>query len=1206
MNDETVIPIVLLHASEEEPQAEQLAKSIEEFGYKVWHTGHVLVGDVVVQELSERLAMGGPVVICGTARAAGSKWLRKIVAHLQGFSANGHPRIFPVRMDSDADLEAVGLSAKIAECSIDRQSGLSELRKALTRHFPSSGTRELMTPTGTDWPTGDFDDWLTPVVDYSESALRAFREKLRPEIREFRLPDSLDPNTFLVSANLALNRRLYSAAVLLFAAAPEHRIRSAYIQCVKYSGVDRTAAQDGREFSGPLISQLSDAMTFIENRIGKAGIIVPGSVEARTEFQFPMVCLRELLANALCHRDYLDTKRHTHVRIFDDKIEIVSPGKWAAREIPERLELQLTDLISEPVSRNERLASALRWVSLVETEGSGIPNATMDCEHKGAPPPSVIFTDEMVKVTIYPRSDWDIVTLDRRGAHVVPSAHTVTRAEKRAEIRIVHALQPAPHFHGREELVQGLAAWVSDLTSPDRVWSLVAAGGTGKTAVVEKVVAGMRAGEANVLVWSFYEQPDADAFLRECNQLFLGEDEGPAGGRLERLERGLRDGRPHLIVLDGLERVQADAGGGKVRGELSDHSLKLLLRAMAAGLGRARALVTSRYPLVDLQDWTNRGYRDTSLDDLSPEAAVAVLRGWGVVGDDDALRVAAAQVGYHALSVAVLGSYLHSFADGRIEAVEAFELDAVTGDDPRAAKLARVLAYYAERLPEEERELLARISVFPRGVTIDLLGVLVDAGGEVAGLLLKAKPRLVALLGSLRARGLVFQYQSDEAVTWTAHPFLRERFRGLLGCPAERVFDVVAQALGAGLEKRPHTKPTDPATLDRYERLIEATRLAGREQEAFELYWYGLGAYEHLGWVLGEYERGYRILAAFSATGSPADLGVTMAPLQRSLLATHLSLFAMNLGRLEEARAIRRLDDRWKTSLAEPKETSIGLQNSSEVAFDLGRLAEARGLATEAKNEAETASDDTVTKNSLAYRASAAHALGDVAAARADFAAATEPEGEALYSLSGAQHARHHLDLGDLDAARALADHGLAKAYRHGWNDEIPWFAALLARIDLAEGRDPTPHLDAIRAWTSRTGDMEYIIEAHLLAARYLLTRGDIQSALGEAETGLLHAVACGFGLLRIELLVALARIRLAWPDPPRAIQAAREALDLAAHPDCGYAWGEADAAQAWGEAYFANGELALARRAFTRALDVRRRIEHPGASETERWLART
>ena len=422
----------------------------------------------------------------------------------------------------------------------------------------------------------------------------------------------------------------------------------------------------------------------------------------------------------------------------------------------------------------------------------------------------------------------------------------------------------------------------------------------------------MQPGEANVLVWSFYERPEADAFLRECNQLFLGEEEGPAGGRLERLQRGLRDGRPHLIVLDGLERVQEDAGGGRVRGELTDHTLKLLLRALAAGLGRARALVTSRFPLVDLQDWTNRGYRDTRLDDLSPEAAVAVLRGWDVAGDDGALRTAAAQVGYHALSVAVLGSYLRFFAAGRVEAVKDFDLDAVTGDDPRAAKLARVLAYYAERLPVEERELLARLSVFPRGVTLDLLGVVIDAGGEVAGLLVNAKPRLVALLGSLRRRGLIFEYRSDAAVTWTAHPFLRERFRALLGCPAERVFDVVAEALGAGLERRPDTMPSEPAVLDRYERLIEATRLAGREQEAFESFLVRVGWLRSpRGW-LGEFDRGYRILAAFSADrparGPRRDDG-SLDGGRSSPTTSPCSL--ARLGRLAEAWAIRRLDDNW-------------------------------------------------------------------------------------------------------------------------------------------------------------------------------------------------------------------------------------------------------------------------------------------------------
>jgi len=791
------------------------------------------------------------------------------------------------------------------------------------------------------------------------------------------------------------------------------------------------------------------------------------------------------------------------------------------------------------------------------------------------------------------------------GAYVRKEAKPATIAPVRAEIRVVHALQPAPHFRGREALLDELAAWVTDLASPDRVWSLAAAGGTGKTAVVERVVAQMEPGEASMLVWSFYERPDADAFLRECNQLFLGEDEGPAGGRLERLERGLRDGRPHLIVLDGLERVQEDAGGGRVRGELSDHSLKLLLRALAAGLGRARALVTSRYPLVDLQDWTNRGYRETRLDDLSQEAAVAVLRGWDVAGEDAALRAAAEQVGNHALSVAVLGSYVRSFADWRIEAVQDFDLDAVTGEDARAAKLARVLAYYAQRLPDEERELLARLSVFPRGVTLDLLGVVVDAGGEVAGLLLKAKPRLGALLESLRERGLVFRYRRDAAVTWTAHPFLRERFRELLGCPAEELFAAVAEALGAGLEKRPDIKPTDPGELDRYERLIEATRLAGREDDAFELYWYGLGSYEHLAQRIGEHERGYRIIAGFSRTGRPEDLGATMALRRRSLLATTLALFAANLGRLREARAIRRLDDGWKQSLDDAKETSIGLRNSSDLAFQLGRLHESRCFATEALAAAEAVGERSGECFSLGYRAIAAHAMGDIAVAREDFAAATERQGGPLISLRGSHQARHHLDLGELGASRADATRGLDTARSRDWNRELPRFHALLARIELAEGGDPTPHLDEIRDWTSRTGEMEFIIEAHLLAARHLVARGDPQVALAEAEIGFLQAESCDYGLLRIELLIDLAHIRLAWPDPDQAIQAAREALDLAAHPDCGYAWGQADAAQAWGEAFFSNREFALARRAFDHALDVRQRIEHPGTSETLRWLDR-
>jgi hypothetical protein len=531
--------------------------------------------------------------------------------------------------------------------------------------------------------------------------------------------------------------------------------------------------------------------------------------------------------------------------------------------------------------------------------------------------------------------------------------------------RVCYPRQPAPHFQGLQRLRAELGEWARSRASPDRVVSLVAVGGTGKTALAERVLAELGEQPAGVLVWSFYEDPRTKGFLRTACEYFTGEAPPSAGGLLERLQVALAGDEPHLLVLDGLERVQAEGTTGRRRGEIEDPQLRRLLRWLAAGLGtRTRALVTSRFPLVDLDDWKGAGHREERLEDLEPAAAWAVLRGWGVKGDNATLDRLAAPLHYHALSVAVLGSYLGKLWGGDPTKAPTFDRDEEAAADSKAAKLNRILTHYAERLPDAERDLLARLSTFPRGVTIEFLGFVVEAGGQVAGALVGCNQvRLLRLLEQLRELGLVFRYDVQEGRTFTAHPFLRDYFRGLLGVTRpQEIHEVVRARLAPSLEKRPESPPTDRAMLDRYEALIEHTRLAGGTREAFDLFWFGLGSYTHLGVVLGDHVRGLRMLTAFSSDGIPETAGVDLPARERTPLVSGWGLFAENLGDLGTARQAVRLAAHLDREAGDSKNLATDLQNQTEVELLAGRLLVGRDAATVSLAQAERVEDERQTK----------------------------------------------------------------------------------------------------------------------------------------------------------------------------------------------------------------------------------------------------
>jgi hypothetical protein len=214
-----------------------------------------------------------------------------------------------------------------------------------------------------------------------------------------------------------------------------------------------------------------------------------------------------------------------------------------------------------------------------------------------------------------------------------------------SEHRVVHPLPRAPQFVGRDAELDALSdLWRSDTRG---VVALVGLGGAGKTAIAARFLETLCEGDlaprpAGLFVWSFYQEPDAGFFLEELHRYFTpaGSPRVPAKGAalIHLLSAALATGGANLLVLDGLERVQRGEGHAPgAFGQLEDPLLKGLLTRIAEGLGGTVALVTSRFPLADLTQALGGGYRHIDVEQLSHDAAIALLRHHGVHGDEAAL-----------------------------------------------------------------------------------------------------------------------------------------------------------------------------------------------------------------------------------------------------------------------------------------------------------------------------------------------------------------------------------------------------------------------------------------------------------------------------------------------------------------------------------------------------------------------------------------
>ena len=159
---------------------------------------------------------------------------------------------------------------------------------------------------------------------------------------------------------------LSNAGALLADRSP---VRHSRVFCTRWKGLTKAhglmEALADREFSGGLISLFRNTMEFIESN---TKIMWRKTGAGRINYpEYPERAYEEGLVNALIHRDYLELGSEVHVDIYDDRMEITSPGGMPSGHCVQELDArQVTSKRRNPV-----IADLFQRLDLMERRGSG-------------------------------------------------------------------------------------------------------------------------------------------------------------------------------------------------------------------------------------------------------------------------------------------------------------------------------------------------------------------------------------------------------------------------------------------------------------------------------------------------------------------------------------------------------------------------------------------------------------------------------------------------------------------------------------------------------------------------------------------------------------------------------------------------------------------------------------------------------------------
>ena len=139
---------------------------------------------------------------------------------------------------------------------------------------------------------------------------------------------------------------------------------NAKVECARFKGIGTEEFIDQKSITAPIGAQAEEAYNFVLRHINK-GAVVEG-VYTVSQWEYPIKAVREIIRNAVVHRQYSLLGRDIKIAVYDDMLEITSPGLLPPSIDYSDMESRQSD------ARNKVIAPVFKRLGIIDQWGNGL------------------------------------------------------------------------------------------------------------------------------------------------------------------------------------------------------------------------------------------------------------------------------------------------------------------------------------------------------------------------------------------------------------------------------------------------------------------------------------------------------------------------------------------------------------------------------------------------------------------------------------------------------------------------------------------------------------------------------------------------------------------------------------------------------------------------------------------------------------------